>query len=102
LKLEYDVPLSDFAFKFNLRRYCLGRGGYPDPDPAVGSGTETRAAAATAAAAFGVDLDGKTRTTGVTLPLRQGQQRNAVKSAWEHRRRPLAVGAWHVLRLGVI
>jgi len=27
LKLKYDKPLSDFAFKFNLRRYIMARAG---------------------------------------------------------------------------
>ena len=25
LKLQYDTPLSNFAFKFNLRRYSSGK-----------------------------------------------------------------------------
>ena len=28
LKLKYDKPLSEFAFKFNLRRYNEGDGVY--------------------------------------------------------------------------
>ena len=28
LNLTYDIPLSNFAFKFNLRRYILGVGSH--------------------------------------------------------------------------
>ena len=35
LKLQCDEPLSDFAFKFNLRRYNQNPSQFPSPDPRV-------------------------------------------------------------------
>jgi len=44
LKLNYDVPLSDFAFNFNLRRYIKAAGAGPDAvvNPRQQAGAYTR------------------------------------------------------------
>ena len=77
LKLKYDKPLSDFAFKFNLRRYIAAEESARAAAEAARADVETALAAERADAKQAAaesrhheaDLEGRLQTAGAELVM---------------------------------